>query len=158
MQRTVQPNIDFSDVLRTLLSAGAELLVVGARALRVHDRARATKDLDVWICPTGDDARRVRNALGSFATLLDRLTIDDLVDEDTVFQIGVPPVRTELLTSISGVTFGEAWPARVEVERDGLMNPFIGVDALLRNKDASGRDQDRVDAARVRRRLALGCA
>ena len=158
MQRTVLLNSDFSDLLRTLLNAGADFLVVGAHALSVHDRARATKGLEVWIPATDDNARRVWNALASFGVPLDRLTIDDLVDEDTVFQIGVAPVRIDLLTSISGVTFDEAWPARLEVERDGLMIPFIGVDAFLRNKDASGRDQDRVDAARVRRRLARGGA
>ena len=94
----------------------------------------------------------------AFGAPLDRLTLADLEDEETIFQIGVAPVRIDLLTSISGVTFDEAWPARVEVERDGLMIPFIGVDAFLRNKDASGRDQDRVDAARGRRRLARGDA
>ena len=147
-------NSDFSDQLRALSSVGADFLVVGAHALSFHDRARATKDLDVWIRPTDDNARLVWNALASFGAPLYLLTLGDSVEEDTVFQIGVAPVRIDLLTSISGVTFDEAWPARVEVERDGLMIPFIGVDAFLRNKDASGRDQDRVDAARVRRRLA----
>ena len=84
---------------------------------------------------------------------MDRLRVDDLLDEDTVFQIGVAPFRIDVLTSISGVTFDEAWPKRLEVERDGILVPFIGVEEFLINKDASGRDQDRVDAARVRRRL-----
>ena len=84
---------------------------------------------------------------------MDRLRVDDLIDEDTVFQIGVAPLRIDILTSISGVTFDEAWPNRIEVERDGILVPFIGVEEFLINKDASGQDQDRVDAARVRRRL-----
>ena len=109
----MQLNDDFSDLLRALLSAGADFLVVGAHALSVHDRPRATKDLDVWIRPTDDNARRVWHALASFGAPLDCLILADLVDEDTVFQIGVAPIRIDLLTSISGVTFDEAWPARV---------------------------------------------
>ncbi|HEY6326512.1 MAG TPA: hypothetical protein VIW73_08410 [Candidatus Cybelea sp.] len=146
-------NPDFSDLLRAFLSGGVEFLVVGAHALSVHDRARATKDLDVWIQPTRENAQRVWRALASFGAPLHSLTVEDLIDEDTVFQIGVAPIRIDVLTSITGVDFEEAWPKRIEVERDGLLVPFIGVDEFLKNKDATGRDQDRVDAARVRRRL-----
>ena len=144
---------DFSDLLRAFSNAGVEYLVVGAHALSVHDRARATKDLDVWIRPTRENAGRAWEALARFGAPLDRLTIDDLTDPDTVFQIGVPPVRIDVLTSISGVGFDEAWPNRVIVDRDGMRVPFIGVHDFLRNKDATGREQDRADAARVRRRL-----
>jgi len=146
-------NSDFSDLLRAFLSAGVEFLVVGAHALSVHDRARATKDLDVWIRPTPENARRTWRALASFGAPLDSLTVEDLIDEDTVFQIGVAPVRIDVLTSITGVTFDEAWPNRIEVERDGMIVPVIGAQEFLRNKDATGRDQDRVDATRVRKRL-----
>ena len=146
-------NRDFSDLLRAFLSEGVEFLVVGAHALGVHDRPRATKDLDVWIRAEPRNAGRAWRALASFGAPLDTLSIEDLTDEDTVFQIGVAPIRIDVLTAITGVEFDEAWPKRVEVERDGLLVPFIGVDAFLKNKDATGRDQDRIDAARVRRRL-----
>ncbi|MGA8574920.1 MAG: hypothetical protein WB609_04435 [Candidatus Cybelea sp.] len=134
-------NSDFSDLLRAFFSAGVEFLVVGAHALSVHDRARATKDLDVWIRPAPENARRTWRALASFGAPLDSLTVEDLIDEDIVFQIGVAPIRIDVLTSITGVTFDEAWPNRIEVERDG-------------NKEATGHDQDRVDATRVRKRLS----
>lgn len=146
-------NRDFSDLLRAFSAAGVEYLVVGAHALSVHDRARATKDLDVWIRPTRENATKAWNALAAFGAPLDALTVEDLTDEDTVFQIGVAPLRIDILTAVSGVTFDEAWPNRVYAERDGIATPFIGVREFLRNKDASGRPQDRVDAARVRRRL-----
>lgn len=144
---------DFSDLLRAFSNGGVEYLVVGAHALSLYDRARTTKDLDVWVRPSPENATRTWHALAQFGAPLDALTIEDLTDEDTVFQIGVPPIRIDVLTSISGVTFDEAWPNRNDVERDGMMVPFIGVHEFLRNKDAAGRDQDRVDAARVRRRL-----
>lgn len=145
-------NSDFSDLLRAFLDARVEFLVVGAHALSVHDRPRATKDLDVWVRPTVDNAERVWQALAVFGAPLEKLTANDLADEDTVFQIGVAPLRIDILSSITGVTFDDAWNRRIEVERDGRMIPFIGVDDFIRNKEATGRAQDRVDAARVRRR------
>jgi hypothetical protein len=151
-------NRDFSDLLRAFSNAEVDYLVVGAHALGVHDRPRATKDLDVWIRPTRENATRAWDALAAFGAPVTNLSVDDLTNEDTVFQIGVAPLRIDILTSISGVTFDEAWPNRVEVERDGIPVPFIGVAEFLRNKDASGRDQDRVDASRVRRRLARNAA
>jgi len=128
-------------------------LVVGAHALAVHDRPRNTKDLDLWIHATRDNAGRVWRALSAFGAPLDRLTIDDLSEDDVVFQVGVAPVRIDILTSISGVDFDEAWPGRVEIERDGFTVPVIGAEAFVKNKEATGRDQDLIDAARVRRRL-----
>lgn len=128
-------------------------MVVGAHALAVHDRPRNTKDLDLWIHATPDNASRVWRALSAFGAPLDRLTIEDLSEDDVVFQVGVAPVRIDILTSISGVDFNEAWPARVEIERDGLTVPVIGAEAFVKNKEATGRDQDLIDAARVRRRL-----
>ncbi len=144
---------DFSDLLRAFLSAGVEFLIVGAHAVSVHDRPRATKDLDVWIRPSRENAERTRRALAAFGAPLDSLTIEDLVDEDTVFQMGIAPIRIDILTAITGVEFDEAWANRVEVERDGMIVPVIGARELVRNKEATGRDQDRVDAARVRKRL-----
>ena len=144
---------DFNDLLRALSSGGVEYLVVGAHALGVHDRPRTTKDLDVWIRPTPENAKRTWQALAAFGAPMDRLRVEDLSEEDTIFQIGVAPLRIDILTSISGVTFDTAWPNRIEVERDGIPVPFIGVEDFLTNKDASGREQDLVDAASVRRRL-----
>jgi hypothetical protein len=149
----VELNSDFSDLLRAFLNAGVDFLVVGAHALSVHDRPRATKDLDVWIRPTPDNAARAWRALAAFGAPLDLLTVEDLIDEDTVYQIGVAPIRIDVLTSITGVTFDEAWPNRIEVERDGMVVPIIGAEEFLKNKEATGRDQDIVDARRVRERL-----
>jgi hypothetical protein len=147
---------DFSDLLRAFSNAGADFLIVGAHAVGLYDRPRTTKDLDVWIRATPDNARRVWNALAEFGAPLHALTIADLTDEDTIFQIGVAPLRIDILTSVSGVTFDDAWRNRVIVERDGMPIPFIGVNELLKNKEATGRAQDLLDAARVRRRLEQG--
>ena len=146
-------NRDFSDLLRAFSNAGVEYLVVGAHALGVHDRARATKDLDVWIRPTAENARRVWQALATFGAPLSALRVEDLEDETTVLQIGVAPIRIDVITSIENVSFDEAWPNRVEVDREGVNVWIIGLKELIRNKEAVGRPQDLVDAARLRKRL-----
>lgn len=79
--------------------------------------------------------------------------MDPPIASYVVFQIGVAPVRIDILTSITGVEFEEAWQTRIEIERDGLMVAVIGAEMFVRNKEAAGRDQDVIDAARVRKRL-----
>jgi hypothetical protein len=140
-------NEDFRDLLRELLAAGARFLVVGAHALAVHGVPRATGDLDVWIAVSPEDAERVLAALRGFGAPLAALGIgkDDFLRADQVIQIGLPPRRIDLLTSISGVAFEEAWPERVIRTIDGLDVPFLGRAALLRNKRASGRAKDLAD-------------
>src|SRR5437773_997502 len=100
-------------MLRALSAAGAEFLVVGAYAMAAHGLPRATGDLDVWVRPTPENAERVVDALGAFGAPLFDLSVRDLVRPGTVFQLGLPPRRIDVLTSIHGVTFERAWPARV---------------------------------------------
>jgi hypothetical protein len=140
-------NEDFRDLLAALLHSGARFLVVGAHAVALHGVPRATGDLDVWFPPEAANAERVWKALAAFGAPLSALGFEqqDLADVDQVFQIGVPPRRIDLLTGISGVTFDEAWPERVVARVSGLDVPFIGRQALLRNKRASGRAKDLAD-------------
>ncbi len=137
-------NEDFRDALAALLKAEARFLVVGAHALAVHGAPRATLDLDVWVEPTKENARRVWHALAQFGAPLDALNIREssFVLPDMVTQIGLPPRRIDLLTGVSGLEFKEAWKDRLEVAIDGLSLPFIGRDSLIRNKRASGRQKD----------------
>lgn len=139
---------DFRDMLSALSEAGAEYLVVGAHALANHGLVRATRDLDCWINPTDENAQRVYHALQVFGAP-SWISLDDLKSPNRVIQIGVEPVRIDLLTSIDGVSFAEAWPARVVTEVDGLALPVLSREHLLINKRATGRSQDRVDAERL---------
>jgi hypothetical protein len=138
-------NPDFVDLLRALSATEARFLVVGAYAVSLHARPRATGDIDVWIDATPDNASRVFRALGAFGAPLADLSESDLATPGIVFQIGVPPRRIDILTSLTGVTFAEAWPDRVLVDIEGIACPFIGRDALLRNKRALGRPRDLAD-------------
>ena len=138
---------DFRDLLAQLRRADARFLVVGAHALAVHGVPRATVDLDVWIDASPENAARVWAALAAFGAPLDALEIceTDLTRPDTVAQFGLPPWRIDILTGISGVTFDEAWPERVEAYFEDVLIPFIGHAAFIRNKRASGRLKDLAD-------------
>jgi len=140
-------NEDFRDLLAALLGADARFLVVGAHAMAVHGVPRATGDLDVWIARDAINADRVWAALMRFGAPVAAMGVsrDDLTHPNLVVQIGLPPRRIDILTSISGVGFDEAWPSRVTHEMDGLAVPFLGRAALVRNKRASGRTKDQAD-------------
>lgn len=138
---------DFLDILRALTQAKAEFVIVGAHAMALHGVPRATGDLDLFVRSTSRNAARVVQGLAAFGAPLEAHGVgqEDFETPDTVYQIGLPPRRIDLMTSISGVDFDEAWRSRKTVEIEGMQVPFLGRDALIRNKKASGRDKDLVD-------------
>ncbi len=140
-------NPDFVEMLSALSAAGADYLIVGAHALAAHGLPRATGDLDIWVRPTAENATRVIAALTAFRAPLFDLSEADLTRPDTVFQIGVVPSRIDILTSISGVTFDEAWPRRTMLAVEGQELAFLGRLDLERNKRAAGRPKDVADLA-----------
>ncbi|HEY0142748.1 MAG TPA: nucleotidyltransferase [Thermoanaerobaculia bacterium] len=138
-------NRHFVEMLRALSAAGADYLVIGAHAVAAHGYLRGTRDLDVWIRPTAENAQRVWRALLAFGAPLDDLTVEDLSSPEMIFQVGVEPIRIDLLTSPAGVEFDSAWEGRVLVSIDGQQFPFLGREDLVRSKRASGRRQDLLD-------------
>lgn len=138
-------NRDFVEMLSALSAAGVRFLVVGAHALAAHGAPRATGDLDIWVRPTPDNASRVLTALRSFGAPLFDLTVDDLCAADTVFQIGLPPSRIDILSGISGVDFDAAWARRLELEIGDLRVGTLGREDFIANKRASGRPKDLLD-------------
>lgn len=142
-------NRDFAEMLAALSEAGAEFLVIGAHAVAVYARPRATGDLDLWIRSTAANAERVWAALVAFGAPLHDLTRDDLISDDLVFQIGIAPNRIDILTSVGGVTFDEAWPRRSTVQLWGMTVPVIGREDLVKSKRAAGRPRDLADVAEL---------
>lgn len=139
-------NENFRDMLSAFSEAGADYLLVGAYAMAAHGCPRATGDIDIWVRPTKDNARCVWAALEKFGAPLSKVTPEDFCTPDIVYQMGVPPQRIDILTSISGVDFEDAWPDRLTVSVDGLSVPVIGLRQFYSNKLASGRDKDQQDA------------
>lgn len=140
-------NEDFRDLLAALLLGQVRFLVVGAHAMAVHGVPRATGDLDVWVDVATDNAQRTWSAVTRFGAPLASMgvTQEDFARPDRVVQIGLPPRRIDILTSITGVDFEEAWAGRLEYRVAGLDVPFLGREALVRNKRACGRAKDRAD-------------
>jgi hypothetical protein len=138
-------NPDFVDLLRAFIDADVRFLIVGAYALAHHGRPRATGDLDVWVDATPENAPRVMRALTAFGAPLGEINADDFSRPGAVFQIGVPPGRIDILTELTGVTFAEAWPTRDAGRFGSLSADFIGRDAFIRNKRATGRTRDLAD-------------
>ena len=146
-------NDDFRDLLILFADAGVEFVIVGAYAVAFHGAPRASGDIDVFIRPSPENAERVFGALARFGAPVQSAgaTPTDFAQPGLVYQIGLPPRRIDVLTQISGVTFEEAWASRVVAEVDGRAVGFIGREALLKNKEATGRIRDLADAARLRK-------
>jgi hypothetical protein len=135
-------NQDFVDLLRAFNAANVRFLVVGAYALALYGRPRATGDLDVWIDATPDNAVRVMQTLEAFGAPLTAVTAADFSREGVEFQIGVPPGRIDILTGLTGLTFAGAWPDRLRRPFGEIDVDFIGREAFLRNKGLTGRLKD----------------
>ncbi len=135
-------NQDFVDLLRAFIAADVRFLVVGAYALALHGRPRATGDLDVWIDPTTGNATRVMRALAAFGAPLSDIAEADFSRPGVTYQIGVVPGRIDLLTELTGLTFAEAWPERLRRPFGDVDVDFIGRAAFVKNKRAVGRAKD----------------
>lgn len=136
---------DFRDLLSAFNAHDVEYLVVGAHALAAHGHVRATKDLDVWVRPSVTNAPRVLAALRAFGAPLHDLTDADLAAPGLIFQIGVPPLRIDVLTAIDGVSFDAAWSSRLISQFAGLPVSVLSRSHLIANKRATGRLQDLAD-------------
>jgi hypothetical protein len=124
---------------------------VGAYALAFHARPRYTKDFDVLVDSSPENIRRLLVALDQFGFGNLGLRVHDF-EEGKIVQLGMPPNRIDLLTRIDGVTFDEVWSSRVEGKSGDVAMTYIGRDALIRNKRASGRPQDLVDIQLLEKR------
>ena len=142
-------NRDFSELLLEFNAHRVEYLVVGAHAVAVYGHVRATKDLDIWIRSDSENALKVLDAIASFGAPFAGLNMNDLTQPGTVFQIGIPPLRIDVLTGIDGVEFAEAWPARFQTTFGNVPVFIISRHHLIINKRATGRLQDLADAEQL---------
>jgi hypothetical protein len=145
------PNQDFKDLFAELNANGVEFLVVGAHALAAHGYVRATKDLDVWVRPDRENAVRILRSLQAFGAPSEAVTEDDFATPGITFQIGIEPVRIDIITAVDGLVFELAWENRIRSEYGGEPVSVLSRDDLIRNKRASARPQDLADIAALER-------
>ena len=139
---TIRLPPDFKEFLRLLNSNAVEYLLIGGYAVGYYGYPRPTGDMDVWIATTADNARRVVDALREFG--FDR-PVENLLRENEVIRMGVPPFRLEILTTISGVDFSACYARRLQVLLDDVQVSLISLSDLKVNKRASGRSKDVAD-------------
>lgn len=143
---------DFKELLSAFNEHRVKYLIVGGYAVGIHAQPRATKDLDLFVEPSAENAQAVFAALMKFGAPLADLKPQDLIDPKFFFRIGIPPQMIDLLPRITGVEFDEAWERRVEAvieERTGLKAFIISAQDLIANKLALGRLYDVADAEAV---------
>ncbi|MEM1353544.1 MAG: hypothetical protein AAGC44_07365 [Planctomycetota bacterium] len=140
---------DYRDMLLALRSAEAEFLIIGTYALGVHGLVRATKDIDIWVRPSPENAERVWQALLDFGAPFHGVTQEDFSKPGIILQIGVAPIRIDITTKIDGVDFESSWKNRIKSELFGVEVHVIGRSDFITNKRATGRAQDNVDIDRL---------
>jgi hypothetical protein len=146
-------NSDLREFIASLNSNKVEYLVVGAFALAFHGIYRYTADLDLLVNRTLENAARVIRAIEQFGLGSLGVSVSDLSTQDQIVQRGVEPNRIDLITSITGVTFREAWASRVAGEIDGIPTQYIGRGELIRNKEVTGRPRDLADVDELKKRI-----
>lgn len=147
---------DLREFIELLNSASVEYLVVGGFAVAWHGYPRFTADIDFLIRPSRENADRVVAGLRAFGFGGLGITWEDLSKPDQIIQLGAKPNRIDLITSISGVEFEEAWRNRIAGEIDGIAISFIGREDLIRNKESTGRSKDLGDVDELRKRIQKG--
>ena len=143
---------DYVEFINALNANGVRYLIVGAQALSLHVRPRATKDLDILFNPTSANAKRVLASLKSFFGTDFGYTIDDMLDISKGTQLGVEPVRIDLFASIPGTRrFAQMWRDKIDAGFGSTTAHYVSLDDLILMKETSDRGQDNVDAEHLRR-------
>lgn len=143
---------DFEELLRLFNKHRVRYCIVGAYAVAIHSRPRYTKDLDIWVEPSLENGRKIVDALKAFGFGALKITPEDFAQAGRFIQLGYEPVRIDLMTDIGGVTFEEAWRHRESGPCGNVKAWFIGRSELIRNKEQTGRPQDRADLEWLRQK------
>ena len=138
-------NQDFKEFLKLLNEHQVKYLVVGGYSVAVHGHPRYTKDIDIWILTSEQNADSLINVLDDFGFGSLQWTVEDFSSPGYVVQLGNAPARIDILTSLTGVEFEDCWENRIEVDDEGLVYPVISLNDLRANKKALGRHQDLAD-------------
>jgi len=138
-------NNDYKDMLLALSARKVKYLLVGAYAMAAHGYPRSTMDIDLWIMSEPENSALVLEALKDFGAPISGLSLEDLQKEGLIFQIGVAPRRIDILTSVDGLKFDEAFANSESIEIEGISVHILSISDLIKNKSATGRTKDLAD-------------
>ena len=136
---------DFKEFLRLLNSKGARYLLVGGYAVALHGYLRSTGDMDIWVGTAAQNAAKVAEAVREFGFAAPELTARLFEEQNQVIRMGVPPLRLEILTTLSGVDFEDCYQGRMTIDAEGIPIPLLSLEHLKANKRAAGRLKDLAD-------------
>ena len=145
-------NEDYSEILHALLRNKAKFLVVGAYAMGIYGYPRATGDFDIFVEPSVENSQKIYKSLQEFGAPLKDITEKTFHEEGIIFQIGVAPRRIDLITQIDGVTFKDAYAHKKLVKIENLRVPFLSKSDLIKNKESTGREKDKLDVKYLRQK------
>ena len=135
-------NKDFREFIELLNSHKIKYLVVGGYAVTIHGYPRFTNDIDIWLWVSKENAEKMISVFKEFGFASLKIKPEDFLEPEKVIQLGYPPNRIDLLTSVSGLEFSDCYPKRVQVDIDNMKIDFIDLHSLKINKKASGRHKD----------------
>ena len=139
-------NEDYKEILQILLNNKAKFLIVGAYAMGAYGYPRATGDLDIWIEASPENSKKLCKSLSEFGSPMNNITENTFTEKGVIFQIGVAPRRIDIITHIDGVSFEEAYKTKESIEIEDIQVPFLSKENLIKNKESTGREKDRLDA------------
>ena len=143
-------NKDYKEMLQILLNNKVRFLVVGAYAMGAYGYPRATGDIDIWVEASSENSEKIHQSLSEFGAPLSEVTKTTFCEEGIVFQIGVAPRRIDIITKIDGVDFNKAYSDKQKMEIEGIKIPFLSKENLIKNKESTGREKDKLDAKYLR--------
>ena len=143
-------NNDYKEMLQILSANDVKFLLVGAYAMGAYGHPRATGDIDIWVWATAENSEKIYNSLKQFGAPLAQINQDSFTEKGIVFQIGVAPRRIDILSRIDGVDFEDAYEKRQITDIDGIAVPLISKQDLIKNKLATGRKKDALDAEQLK--------
>lgn len=148
-------NSDFREFIRLLNENDVKYLIVGGYAVALHGYPRYTKDIDIWLLVSHENAARIMMALRQFGFGSVGLAEEDFLKPDEFVQLGYPPNRIDLVMACDGLEFADVFSSRIEVEIDGIYMNFIDLENLKKNKMAAGRPQDLADLDNLDAKIQL---
>ena len=143
-------NKDYKEMLQILSNNKVKFLVVGAYAMGAYGYPRATGDFDIWVEASSENSEKIYQSLLEFGAPLSELTKTTFREEGVIFQIGVAPRRIDIITKIDGVDFKKAYSDKQEIEIEDIKIPLLSKEDLIRNKESTGREKDKLDAKYLR--------
>ena len=146
---------DYKELLSVLNKHRVRYLIIGAYAVIYYTEPRYTKDIDIWVDPEEENAKRVYAALREFGAPLKEITHKDFLKKTLVYQIGVAPVRADVLMGIANIEFAKAWQRRSVTSFAGIKANIIGINELIRAKENAQRRPDKIDLENLKQSMKL---